>query len=125
MTETQTTLVIEPKELVGKTAEYFSNGFRLVQICAVKLADHIELNYSFDKEYRFVNLRLLIQPGDEVPSISLICWSSFIYENEIHDLYGIDIKNINIDYKGKFYRTGVKAAFSTLSGAAAPEKDKE
>ena len=53
----------------------------------------------------------------------MICWSSFIYENEIHDLYGINIKNINIDYKGKFYRTDVKAAFSKLEGAAASKKD--
>jgi ech hydrogenase subunit D len=125
MTEVQRTIIIDSKELMGKTLEHFSNGFRLVQICAVKLQEHIELNYSFDKEYRFVNLRLILQPEDEVQSISRIFWSAFIYENEIHDLYGVNIKNINIDYKGKFYRTDVKAAFSKLEGAAAPKKDKE
>ena len=125
MSEEQTTLIIETKELVGKAADYFANGYRLVQICAVKLPEHIELNYSFDKDYKFVNLRLIIQPDDEIPSISMVCWSSFIYENEIHDLYGINIKNINIDYKGNFYRTSVKAPFSILKGAAAPKTDKE
>jgi ech hydrogenase subunit D len=123
MAEVQTTIIIETKDLLGKVTDYFSEGYRLVQICAVKLQEHIELNYSFDKDYKFVNLRLIIQPEDEIQSISRICWSSFIYENEIHDLYGIKIKNINIDYKGKFYRTEVKAAFSKLEGAAAPKKD--
>jgi ech hydrogenase subunit D len=124
MAQEQKTIVIETRELVGKAAEYASNGFRLVQICAVKLPEHIELNYSFDKNYLFENLRLLIRPEDEIPSISLVFWSAFIYENEIHDLYSINIKNINIDYGGKFYRTGVKGAFSRLGGAAAPDKDK-
>jgi ech hydrogenase subunit D len=123
MTEEQTTIIIETKELLGKVTDYFSDGFRLVQICAVKLQDNIELNYSFDKNYHFENLRLIIQPGDEIQSISRICWSAFIYENEIHDLYGIKIKNINIDYKGNFYRTGVKAAFSKLEGAAVPKTE--
>lgn len=123
MSEVQTTIIIETKELLGKVSDYISNGFRLVQICAVKLPEHIELNYSFDKDYHFENLRMIIQPGDEIQSISKICWSAFIYENEIHDLYDINIKNINIDYQGKFYRTGVKAAFSKLEGAALPKTE--
>jgi ech hydrogenase subunit D len=123
MTEKQTTTIIEAKDLLGKVSDYFSDGYRLVQICAVKLQENIELNYSFDKDYKFENLRLIIQPEDEIQSISRICWSAFIYENEIHDLYGISIKNINIDYKGNFYRTSVKAAFSKLEGAAAPKTD--
>ncbi len=125
MAEEQKTIIIETKELVGRAAEYISNGFRLVQICAVTLPDCIELNYSFDKNYLFENLRLLIRPGDEIPSISPVCWSAFLYENEIHDLYGITIKNIIIDYRGNFYRTGVKGAFSRIEGAAAPDKDRE
>ena len=125
MAQEQKTIIIERHELVGRAADYISNGFRLVQICAATLPDCIELNYSFDKDYAFENLRLLVNREDEIPSISLVCWSAFIYENEIHDLYSINIKNINIDYRGNLYRTGVKGAFSVIGGTAAPDKEKE
>lgn len=122
MTEQQTTTVIQPAELVGKVADYFAKGYRIVQICATKIPEHIELNYSFDKDYKFENLRLIIQQKDEVPSVSQVYWCAFAYENEINDLYGTNIQNINIDFKGKFYQTTVKAPFSKLEGAAVGAK---
>ena len=38
--------------------------------------------------------------------------NAFLYENEIHDLFGVVIKNINIDYRGTLYRTAIKVPFS-------------
>jgi ech hydrogenase subunit D len=38
--------------------------------------------------------------------------NAFLYENEIHDLFGVAIKNINIDYRGTLYRTAIKVPFS-------------
>jgi len=112
MVEEEKLIVIEKHELVGRAAEFFSEGRRLVQICCTKLGNTFEMNYSFDKNYEFVNLRFTVQTGEEIPSISLIYWCAFIYENEIHDLFGIPIKNIVLDYGGTLYRTSVKAPFS-------------
>ncbi len=112
MTEEQKYINIELKELVGQASKYFSDGYRLVQIGATKINDNTaELNYSFDKDYNFINLRLTINFNDTVPSISLIYWNAFLYENEIHDLFGVKIENIVIDYKGNFYKTSKINAF--------------
>jgi ech hydrogenase subunit D len=35
-----------------------------------------------------------------------------VYENEIHDLYGLPVTGINIDFAGTFYKTAIKHPFS-------------
>ena len=111
MVEEQEMVNIEKKELVGAAAELRATGHRLVQICCTTLADHYEMNYSFDRDYRFKNLRFTVKTGEEVPSISYIYWNAFLYENEIHDLFGIPITNMVIDYRGTLYRTRVPSPF--------------
>ena len=93
-------------------AQLFAEGYRLVQIGCSTLESGYELNYSFDKDYRFKNLRITVAPGEEVPSISVIYPNAFLYENEIHDLFGVPIKNITIDYRGTLYQTAIKTPFS-------------
>jgi ech hydrogenase subunit D len=93
-------------------AQLFAEGYRLVQIGCTTLPGAYELNYSFDKDYRFKNLRVTAAPGEELPSISVIYPNAFLYENEIHDLFGVVIRNINIDYRGTLYRTAIKVPFS-------------
>ena len=112
MSEPQEIIPIGKNELVGMVAELFAEGYRLVQICCTTLRSSYELNYSFDKDYHFQNLRITVAAGEEVPSISVIYPNAFLYENEIHDLFGVVIKNINIDYHGTLYRTSIKTPFS-------------
>jgi ech hydrogenase subunit D len=119
MVEEQEMVTIDKKELVGAAAELRATGYRLVQISCTTLADNYEINYSFDRDYRFKNLRLTVKTGEEVPSISCIYWSAFLYENEMHDLFGIPITNMVIDYRGTLYRTLVPSPFGL------PEKPEE
>jgi len=84
----------------------------MVQVGCTTLANAYELNYSFDKDYQFKNLRITVQQQDEIQSISVIYPNAFLYENEINDLFGLNIKNISVDYKGAFYRTAIKTPFS-------------
>jgi len=113
MIEEQKLINIEVKELQERVKEFYGQGFRLVQICCTKLAEGLELNYSFDKNFEFINLRINLAVANvEVPSVSNIYWNAFLYENELHDLFGINIKNMAIDYKGSFYRTAVKWPFN-------------
>jgi len=102
--EEQTTTEIDISELLPKVEEYRAGGYRLVQMGSTATGDAYEINYSFDKDYTFENLRITVQEGEEVPSITGIFWGAFIYENEIHDLFGINITGINVDYKGNFYK---------------------
>ncbi len=119
MIEQQEMITIEKNNLVEAVAALRATGWRLVQICPTTLADRYEMNYSFDKDRQFRNLRFALKPGEAVPSIGLIYGNAFLYENEIHDLFGITIENMSIDYHGTLYRTRIPAPFSVEQVRAA------
>jgi ech hydrogenase subunit D len=110
--EEQTIIPIDVSELVSHVEKMKKEGNRLVQIGCTGVEEGYEINYSFDKDYKFQNLRILVKQDTVVPSISGVYWGAFIYENEIHDLFGITIAGMNIDFKGTLYKTTVKYPFS-------------
>lgn len=97
--------------LLDEVKKKSDDGYRLVQIGCTRIEDAFEINYSFEKDYRFENLRVTIGEDVRMPSISDIYWGSFIYENEMHDLYGIGVDGMNIDFKGNLIRTSVPHPF--------------
>ncbi|NYT16384.1 MAG: NADH-quinone oxidoreductase subunit C [Methanomicrobiales archaeon] len=111
--EEQTTTEIEVANLIGKVQAYRSGGYRLVQVTCSKVGDLFEINYSFEKDLRFENVRIIIDPDTEVPSISGMYWGAFVYENEMHDLFGVQVKGMNVDFHGNFIRTAVPYPFRT------------
>ena len=100
--------------LLEKVRAKKAQDCRLVQISATQLPGQIELTYSFDLNSQLSNLRLSL-PGEEphLPSISSIYLCAILYENEIHDLFGVQVDGIAIDFKGKFYKTAIKFPFAT------------
>ncbi len=115
--EEQTTMSVALEDLLREVEGLQADGYRLVQIGCTDIGGAYEINYSFDKNYQFKNLRLTVGPDIEVPSISGIYWGAFVYENETHDLFGIPVVGINIDFKGTFIKSGEKFPFSvTRSG---------
>ncbi|MDD5747320.1 MAG: NADH-quinone oxidoreductase subunit C, partial [Candidatus Omnitrophica bacterium] len=84
MTEEQKLEIIAIDTLLARTREFHAAGYRLVQIGATR-AEGIELNYSFDKDYHFVNQRVAAPADVPVPSIRGIYCNVVLYENEIHD----------------------------------------
>jgi ech hydrogenase subunit D len=113
--------------LLEKVRAKKAQGCRLVQISATQLPGQIELTYSFDLNSQLTNLRLSLS-GEEphLPSISSIYLCAILYENEIHDLFGVQVAGIAIDFKGNFYKTAIKFPFAATakvpyaSNAAAP-----
>lgn len=124
MSEPQELVPVDKSDLMGLVAELFAEGYRLVQIGCSTLPDAYELSYSFDREYRFKNLRFNVAEGEEVPSISVIYPGAFLYENEIHDLFGVVITHIAVDYRGTLYRTALSTPFS-VSNVKLPEPPKQ
>lgn len=112
MSEPQEITPIDKSDLVGIAAGLFAEGYRFVQVSCVTLESSYELTYSFDKEYRLKNLRVIAGPEEEIPSISVIFPNAFLYENEIHDLFGLTIRNMAVDYRGTLYRTTIRTPFS-------------
>ena len=66
-------------------------------------------------------MRLLL-PGEDtqLPSISSIYGCAILYENEIHDLFNVQVDGMTVDFKGNFYKTTVKFPFGS---AKAPCRD--
>jgi len=115
MIEQQELKDIDVSELETSAAKMKAGGYRLVQIGATTLGDSYEVNYSFDKDYHFVNLRVKLSSVENpIPSISKVYFCAFLYENEIHDLFGIKISGIAVDYQGKLYKTTVKVPFGAV-----------
>jgi len=123
MSESHEIVPVEKSDLVGIVAQFFSEGYRLVQIGCSTLLSAYELTYSFDREYRLRHLRFTVSPDEEVPSISVIYPGAFFYENEIHDLFGIVITHISVDYGGTLYRTALKTPFN-IDNVKLPEAPK-
>jgi ech hydrogenase subunit D len=124
MGEPQEVTSVPTCDLVGIVAERFAEGYRLVQVGCSTLADAYEITYSFDRDYRFRSVRITVRPGEAVPSISVIYPNAFLYENEIHDLFGVPITHIGVDYRGTLYRTSVEAPFS-VEQVRLPEPPKQ
>jgi ech hydrogenase subunit D len=109
--EEQAIIPIDVQKLIGSVEQFRNEGYRLVQIGCTKVGEIFEINYSFDKDFTFKNLRITVTAETEVPSISGMYWGAFVYENEMHDLFGIQVRGMNIDFKGTFIRTAIKYPF--------------
>jgi ech hydrogenase subunit D len=97
---------IEPDMLLATISDMRTEGYRIGQACATKLESTIEVLYSFDKDHILRNIKVVVEDEKpELQSITSVYWSAFIYENEMHDLFGITFKNSALDYGGKFFKT--------------------
>lgn len=105
---------ILPGELLANALKMKAGDFRLVQICSTRTKEGFDLVYSFAKEYEMTNLIFSVGEDEEVLSISDIFAPAFLYENEIHDLFGINIKMMNVDYKGNLYRLSQKTPYKNI-----------
>lgn len=105
-------------------ADYKANDFKFVQICATTLEESCELLYAFvdpqTKDGSMTGLVVNVPDGTRVPSITDCYPAAFVFENETHDLFGIHIDGINIDFGGEFYR--VSMAYPMNPRAAAAEQ---
>jgi ech hydrogenase subunit D len=108
----QRKVFIETTELLHKVKKLAHDGYRLVQISCTH-SKFFELTYSFDQDYELINLRInLLNDKIPVPSITSVYSAAFIYENEIHDLFGLIIEGMVPDFKGRLYRMAVKTPFN-------------
>ena len=105
---------IRAEALLEKAGEMRKQGYRLVQIGATRLPEYVELTYSFDLESRLTNLRFqVLAEGARVPSISSIYWCAFLYENELHDLFNVQVDGMAVDFHGHLYEMAVKFPFGS------------
>ena len=115
MNQEQTLELIPVESLLERVRALRDGGYRLVQIGATRLLERVEVIYSFDLNGSLANLRLHLDAAEpRVPSVSAIYGCAVLYENEMHDLFKIEVAGIALDFHGNLYKTKVKFPFGTI-----------
>ncbi len=125
---TQTFAPISIADIPAMAADRKASGWRFVQVLAVNTENGIDLVYSFMKDGALENFKVEgVTKDDVVPSITGEFLAAFVFENEAHDLFGVNIKDIAIDFGGNFYALSQKEPMTVISPAqlAAREKAKK
>lgn len=100
--------VITLDELMPLAQSKKDAGARFVNIHAKTVEGGFTLTYSFTDDEKVIdNYKFKIENDAKVPSISSLFMSAFFFENETHDLFGIDIEGIAIDFQGNFYQVAL------------------
>lgn len=105
-------------QLPLKAVKAKNHKARLVQICAVNTKEGYDLLYSFADGYHFVTYKVAVEKDDEITSISDIYPSASLYENEMRELFGVNVRYMNLNYHNKLYTIDQKTPFR-------PEKEEK
>lgn len=114
-------------------------GARFVQMHAERNVD----DGSYRLVYTFINVRaaqehiaqdgsyaienLVVEGIDqyqEIPSISSYYPAVFPFENEVHDLFGLAITDMQIDFKGFFYQVSTAEPMSVITPEVKAAREK-
>lgn len=82
-------------------------GWRFVEVHANRpyKDQGLEVVWTYVDEttQSFEAYETFVEPGTRIPSVSGLFPCAFMYENEMHDLYGLPVDGITLDYKGNWY----------------------
>lgn len=102
--------------LPALAAEKKADGWRFVQMLCVNTEVGIDLIYTFMKDDVLANYEIKGVTKDvEVPSVTDQFLAAFVFENEAHDLFGVQVKGIAIDFGGNFYALAQKEPMTIIS----------
>ena len=102
-----------------------AEGYRFIQTHAVNTDDGVDLYYSFMKDGEIVNYRIQgVKPGQPVPSITDQFLAAFVFENEARELFGVDMRDIAIDFGGAMYAPAESEPMTFMSPAQKAARDK-
>lgn len=108
------------ENLIDTCKEYKEKGYRLDQLLPKLERDNtITLIYTFVLDNEIVNFKIggIIKNETVVPSVTELFIAAFVFENEAHELYGVNIEGNVLDFKGNFYKfpDGVEAPMTIIS----------
>lgn len=126
-------------ELLSHVQALKGAGARFVQMHAERCVD----DGSYRLVYTFINVRAaqehIVQDGSyaienlvvegidqyqEIPSISSYYPAVFPFENEAHDLFGLAITDMQIDFKGFFYQVSTAEPMSVITPEVKAAREK-
>lgn len=130
---------VELDALLSHVQALMGSGARFVQMHAERNVDDgtYRLVYTFinvraaqeqiaqDGSYAIENLVVEgIDQYQEIPSISSYYPAVFPFENEAHDLFGLAITDMQIDFKGFFYQVSTAEPMSVITPEVKAAREK-
>ena len=105
--------------------EKLADGWRAVQVLCTNCDDGIEILYSYTKGNVMENYIVHgVTKEDTVPSITDAFIGMFPFENEAHDLFGVNVEGIAIDFGGKFYDLAQPEPMTIISAEKKAAREK-
>ena len=96
--------ILDAKDVKSFAQNRKADGWRYVQTLAVNTESGIDVVYSFMKGASLENHTVkAVGKGEVLDSITDSYLEAFVWENEIHDLFGVSFRDIAIDFEGTFY----------------------
>ena len=117
---------VHADELVELAEAKKNDGYRFVQMLCVNTEEGIDALYSFMKGDSLENYTIkgLDAATQRVPSVTGSFLAAFPFENEAHDLFGLNVTNIAIDFKGGFYQVAMDKPMTVISPAQKAAREK-
>lgn len=113
---------IELGDLLNVTRAKHDAGYRFAQMLCTMGESGVDLVYSFmgqDEAGAWVLENYTISGLDPatqaVPSVTGYYLSAFPFENEAHDLFGVNVEGNAIDFAGRFYQVSMDAPMAVIS----------
>lgn len=103
-------------------------GWRYVQTLAVNKDGGVDLVYAYMDmgAGELVNLVVSdVAHNGTVVSITDVFFEAFVFENEIHDLFGISFDGLKLDFGGNFYRLATDKPMTVISSEQLAEREKQ
>ncbi|MBQ6390526.1 MAG: NADH-quinone oxidoreductase subunit C [Eggerthellaceae bacterium] len=103
-------------ELHHEAAVMKVDGWRFIQTHAVNTDNGIDLYYSFMKNGHIKNLKVAgVTKENPVPSITDLFLAAFVFENEARELFGVDMRDIAIDFSGALYAPAIDEPMTIIT----------
>lgn len=113
-------------DLLTRVQTLKHEGMRFIQLCAEFPEGGIDLVYTFYDETRgnALNLCVSLPENAEVPSIQGLYFAAFSYENEAHDLFGVNFINMKLDFGGHFFNLAETSPMTVITPEMKAEREK-
>jgi hypothetical protein len=112
-------------DLMGIASQMKRDEWRCVQMHCVNTEEGIDLTYTFCKDGQYDNYQVRgVKKGVSVPSLQSLFLGVFPFENEAHDLFGVDVCGMVLDFGGHFYQLSKKEPMTIISPAQKEAREK-
>jgi NADH:ubiquinone oxidoreductase subunit C len=94
---------VTAENLVTEVKKLFDGGYRFVTATCMDEIENFRVIYSLDKDLELVNLELPVGKEERVPSLTGVYLCAFLIENEMKELFGLNVTDIAVDLGGHLY----------------------